>query len=193
MQMGFWIRYPISAQEAPGLFIGLQNNSYLFDLVGNLTQRQDGNLGVTENVFPDHLNRLDHTVGDTNTQMTYDAMGRIASWEATRATVNVTDYTTPQSGCTYYANSQTHAVRRNTQGAWAQSFCYDANGNMTSTSINGTPNYSVAWTSFNQPSDLVTIEAGISPAGTQFMAFSALLSGGMRNTDLPAFFGPLMT
>lgn len=143
-----------SIQAGLGGGATLQNNSYLFDEVGNLTQRQDGNLGTTENVFPDHLNRLDHTVGDTNTQMTYDAMGRIATWEALSATTNVLDYTTPQSGCTYYANSQLHAVRKDTQGPWVGSFCYDANGNTTSSSINGTPTYSFAWTSFNQPSYL---------------------------------------
>jgi RHS repeat-associated protein len=132
----------------------LQNNAYLFDYVGNLTQRQDYNSGVTESVYPDNLNRLSNTVGDTNTQMTYDAMGRIATWAAYGSTANVTDYTTPQSGCTYYANSQLHAVRKSTQGSWVASFCRDANGNMTTMNINGTPTYSAAWASFNQPTDL---------------------------------------
>lgn len=141
-------------QAGLGSGSALQNNAYTFDEVGNLAQRQDYNSGVTESVYPDNLNRLNHTVGDTNTQMTYDAMGRIATWEALGATANVTDYTTSQSGCTYYTNSQLHAVRKNTQGAWATSFCYDANGNMTATSTNGTPTYAVVWTSYNQPSDL---------------------------------------
>jgi len=41
----------------------LQNNSYLFDDAGNLTQRQENIAGVTENVFPDALNRLESYCG----------------------------------------------------------------------------------------------------------------------------------
>jgi len=92
-----------SIQAGVGGGAALQNNSYLFDEVGNLTQRQDNNLPVvTENVYPDSLYRLDHTVGDTSTQMSYDSMGRISAWGASGLLSNVTDYTTPQSGCTYY-------------------------------------------------------------------------------------------
>ena len=71
---------------------------------------------MTESVYPDNLNRLSYTVGDTSTQMTYDAMGRIASWDAYGgAPPNANDYATPQSGCTYYPDhAQLHAVRRQT-------------------------------------------------------------------------------
>ena len=79
---------------------GLQNNSDLFDYVGNLTQRQDNIAAVTENAYPDALNRLDHTVGDTNTNLTYDSMGRLATFQAYGNGMNVKDYTTPQTGCT---------------------------------------------------------------------------------------------
>jgi YD repeat-containing protein len=143
-------------QAGTGGGSALQNNTYQFDAVGNLIQRQDNNTpGITENVFPDALYRLDHTVGDTNTQMSYDAMGRIKTWEAYGATANTTNYTTPQSGCTYYPDhTQPHAVRSSTQGAWTSSFCYDANGNMTTFTINGTNEGTYTWTSFNQPNDL---------------------------------------
>jgi RHS repeat-associated protein len=144
-----------SIQAGVGGGAALQNNSYLFDEMGNLTQRQDNNLGLTENVFPDSLYRLDHTVGDTNTQMTYDAMGRIATWAAYGNSTNVNDYATPQSGCTYYVNSQLHAVRKSTQGSWPpESFCRDANGNLTTMKSTVSVDLSVAWTSFNQPSDI---------------------------------------
>jgi RHS repeat-associated protein len=143
-------------QAGPGGGSALQNNTYQFDAVGNLIQRQDNNTpGITENVFPDALYRLGHTVGDTNTQMSYDAMGRIKTWEAYGATANITNYSTPQSGCTYYPDhAQPHAVRSSTQGAWTSSFCYDANGNMTTFTINGTNEGTYTWTSFNQPNDL---------------------------------------
>lgn len=134
----------------------LQNNSYMFDAVGNLIQRQDGVAGTTENVYPDVLNRLDHTVGDTNTKITYDTMGRIATWEALGASTNVDNYTTPQSGCTYYANAQPHAIRMDTQGSWPpSSYCYDANGNLTTESSSGTVNRSATWMSFNQPNKII--------------------------------------
>lgn len=129
----------------------LQNNSYLFDYVGNLTQRQDNNAAITENVYPDVLNRLDHTVGDTNTNLTYDTTGRLATWQALGATPNVLDYTTQQAGCTYYANAQPHAVRKSTQGQAATSVCYDKNGNQTSQIVNGSQTASQTWTSYNQP------------------------------------------
>ena len=133
----------------------LQDNSYLFDAVGNLIQREDLITGVTETAYPDSLNRLSHTVGDTSTQLTYDSMGRVATWEAYANSTNTKDYTTAQTGCTYYANSQPHAVRSNTQGSFPpSSFCYDANGNMTTVSSSGTLDNSYSWMSFNQPNTL---------------------------------------
>lgn len=130
----------------------LQNNSYLFDAVGNLIQRQDNNAGTTESVYPDSLNRLSYTVGDTNTHVTYDSIGRISTWEASGGSNNVNDYMTVQPGCTYYSNAQPHAVREKTQASWNTSFCYDADGNLTRQSSNGVVQRSIAWTSFNQPS-----------------------------------------
>jgi len=145
-----------SIQAGVGGGAALQNNSYLFDYVGNLTQRQDNNAGVTENVFPDNLYRLDHTVGDSSTVMSYDAMGRVSGWGAGGLLSNTKDYTTPQPGCTYYANSQPHAVRRNTQGANYSWYCYDANGNMSTENgcYGGCYSDSYAWTSYNQPSNI---------------------------------------
>jgi RHS repeat-associated protein len=144
---------PSSITAGVGGGAGLQNNSYLYDGVGNLIQRQDNVAGTTESVYPDPLNRLDHTVGDTNTALTFDTMGRLSTWQASGAPVNVNDYTTAQPGCTYYANSQPHALRKGVQGThWAVT-CYDANGN----AVQQTDNYfandltSFSWTSYNQP------------------------------------------
>jgi RHS repeat-associated protein len=142
----------------------LQNNSYLFDPVGNLTQRQDNNAGTTESAWYDSLNRLLNTVGDTNTHLTYDGMGRLASWAAFGGAPNVNDYATPQSGCSYYPNAQVHAVRAARQGANVAAYCYDANGNMTTETWQGTVFLSQTWTSYNQPSSMS------SPFGsTQFL------------------------
>ena len=147
---------PSSITAGLGGGTALQNNSYLFDAVGNLTQRQDNKVGTTESAYYDALNRLTYTVGDSNTHLTYDAMGRLETWGAYGNSTNTKDYTTWQSGCAYYSNAQPHAVRSNTQGSYApDSFCYDANGNMTTDINSGTTMGSYSWTSFNQPNDLV--------------------------------------
>jgi RHS repeat-associated protein len=156
--------WPSSIQAGVGGGATLQNNSYLFDAVGNLTQRQDNNLGVTENVYPDSLYRLDHSVGDSSTKMSYDAIGRISAWGAGGSLSNVKDYTTAQSGCTYYANSQPHAVRSNTNAGSPyspESYCYDANGNMTRLT-NPRGSVSFWWTSYNQPSEITNVTGGTS-------------------------------
>ena len=61
----------------------LQNNAFLYDEVGDVTQRQDNNQGLTENFYYDTDYRLDHSTlnGTLNLQMTYDTigMGNIAS------------------------------------------------------------------------------------------------------------------
>jgi RHS repeat-associated protein len=64
-------------------------------------------------------------------------------------TSTTNNYATQQTGCTYYANAQLHAVRQSTQGGTTTSYCYDANGNLTS--LGGSP---ITWTSYNQPSVL---------------------------------------
>ncbi len=74
-----------TTQAAVGGGTGLQNQSYVYDLVGNVTQRQDINFGLTESFCYDNVYRLDHSTltnlctGTTNLQMTYDAMGNISS------------------------------------------------------------------------------------------------------------------
>jgi RHS repeat-associated protein len=97
--------------------------------------------------------------------MTYDAMSRIATFQAYGNSINVKDYSTPQSSCTYYPDhAQPHAVRKNTQGSGPPtSFCYDANGNLTTASANGSVQESLTWTSFNQPSDITA-----TPSSSQF-------------------------
>jgi len=132
----------------------LQNNSYLFDYVGNLTQRQDNNQGLTENVYLDVLNRIEHTTlnGTTNVAMTYDATGNILTSQLEGGAVSTNDYQTQQPGCSYYANTQPHAQHSTTNtDSGTMSFCYDANGNGTQEFIGGSTYGASTWTSFNQP------------------------------------------
>jgi RHS repeat-associated protein len=130
---------------------GLQNESYLFDQAGNVTQRQNNTLSLTESFYYDNLYRLDYStlkVGagspTTNLDLTYDALGNITN----KSDVGAYDYTTAQSGCSYYANNQRHAVRN----AGGTVFCYDANGNMTR---RGAATNTITWTSYNYPSQIV--------------------------------------
>ena len=140
-----------SVTAGTGSSTTIQNNAYLFDENGNVTQRQDNNAGVTENAFYDSLNRLTHTVGGTGTVLTYDALGRVATWATSEIATLTNTYTTEQSGCTYYSNSQLHAVRGNTQGSNSNAFCYDANGNMTAHNGGTADPITFSWMSYNQP------------------------------------------
>ena len=68
-----------SIQAGVGGGASVQYESYLFYLIGNVTQRQNNNADLTENFYYDNLYRLDHSAlgGTTNLQMTYDVMGDI--------------------------------------------------------------------------------------------------------------------
>jgi hypothetical protein len=74
-----------SIQSGVGGGAALQNESYLRDLVGNVTQRQNNNLGLTENFYYDNLYRLDYSTlqngagSSTNLDMSYEAMGNITA------------------------------------------------------------------------------------------------------------------
>jgi RHS repeat-associated protein len=136
-----------SLQSGVGGGAALQNDSYAFDLAGNVTQRQNNNGGLTENFFYDNLYRLDHsTLGGTqNLALTYDGTG------------NITSRTDVASGATWtYGTSRKHAVTQ--AGAGGVSYTYDANGNVTTR--NGS---TISWTSFDHPS---VINSG--PESVQF-------------------------
>ena len=118
----------------------LQNESYLYDLVGNVTQRQSNNAGLTENFYYDNLYRLDHSVlgSTTNLQMAYDAMG------------NITSRSDVAAGATWtYDPTHKHEVTQ--AGSSSFTYAYDANGNAKAR--NGTTQ---AWTSYNYPSSVAT-------------------------------------
>jgi RHS repeat-associated protein len=121
-----------STQTGPGGGATLQNEAYLYDEMGNVTQRQNNNLGLTENFYYDNLYRLDHSIlgAATNLQMAYDAMGDITS----RSDVaGATTWT--------YDPVRKHAVTQ--AGSSAFTYAYDANGNVTSRngSIIGSTSY----------------------------------------------------
>jgi RHS repeat-associated protein len=117
---------------------GLQNNAFAYDYMGDVTQRQDNNQGLTENFYYDADYRLSYSTlgGVNNLTMTYDTtgMGNIAS----RSDVaGGTAWT--------YDPVRKHAVTQ--AGTGGYSFTYDGNGNALTR--NG---YANTWTSYNYPS-----------------------------------------
>jgi RHS repeat-associated protein len=128
-----------SIQAGVGGGTGLQNQSYLYDLVGNVTQRQNNALGLTESFCYDNVYRLDHSTltglctGATNLQMVYDAMG------------NITSRSDIASGATW-TYSTTHKHQALQAGDAGHTYTYDPNGNAITR--NG---FGISWTSYNYP------------------------------------------
>lgn len=125
---------PSKIESGVGGGNGLQNEGYLFDKVGNLIQRQQNQLGLTEDFYYDALHRLDYSAlgGTTNLDLAYNAIGNITS----RSDV------AGGAAWTYHATKK-HAVVQ----AGSNTYSYDANGNAETR--NG---YGITWTSYNYPS-----------------------------------------
>jgi len=124
---------------AGGSTNGLQNEAYLYDEVGNVSQRQNNNLGLTENFSYDGVNRLSTSQlnGSPNLSMTYATNGDIVS----RSDV--------ASGAAWtYDPSHIHRVTQ--AGSSAFTYSYDGNGNVSAR--NGSI---IGWTSYNY-TDAVT-------------------------------------
>jgi len=131
----------------------LQNESYLYDVAGNTSLRQNNNVGLNENFYYDGINRLDHSTlnGTANLQMHYDAagMGNIVSKSDVAAGVTWT-----------YDPTRIHAVTQ--AGTGGPSYTYDANGNAMTR--NGS---TITWTSYNHPLQINSGSESVSFAYTQ--------------------------
>lgn len=116
----------------------VQNLTYQWDKVGNLTQRKDNNLNLTEDFVYDNLYRLDYSNlnGVQNLNVDYNAAGNITTKS------DVGSYTYPASGA---SSVRPHAVT----GAGTNTFAYDANGNMSTK--NGS---TITWFSYNLPNKI---------------------------------------
>lgn len=121
---------------------GVKNLAFLFDEMGDVTQRQDNNLGLTENLYYDNDYRLTSSKlnGTQNLAVTYDnTMG------------NITARSDVAGGAAWtYSTTQKHAVTQ--AGSSAYQYAYDANGNATSRQGD-----SITWSSYNYP---ITVNAG---------------------------------
>jgi YD repeat-containing protein len=117
---------------------GVQNQSYNWDPVGNLTRRQDVATNLTELFTYDTLNRLDYSTlnGTQNLDVGYNAIGNII----TKSDV--------ASGTTWtYHATKKHAVTL--AGTGGMAFTYDANGNMITRAGQAT-----TWFSYNLPNQI---------------------------------------
>jgi RHS repeat-associated protein len=119
---------PDSILSGPAANGSIQNLSYTWDAVGNLTQRQDVRQGLTENFYYDNLHRLTSVTGPDSMTIAYDAMGNITSKSGV--------------GTYSYHATKKHAV----VSAGGVSYGYDANGNM-----NTRAGASISWYSYNLP------------------------------------------
>lgn len=124
-------------QSGAGGGWSIQNDAYQYDKLGNLTQRKDTNLSLTETFAYDNLYRLDYSQlnGATNLDLSYDALG------------NITQRCEPTCGSTWiYSATKKHAVTQASVGSNSYSYGYDNNGNVTTR--NG---YSITWNKFSFP------------------------------------------
>lgn len=142
----------IASIQASSGITPIQNQSFVFDTIGNLQTRTDVIADTVESFTYDDLNRLPQAslsyAGGTPTVKTvsYNAIGNIT------AKSDVGSYSYPASGA---ASVRPHAVSSITgtvNGSVNPSFAYDANGNMLSGA-----GRTLTWTAFNMP---VTIAQG---------------------------------
>ncbi|MBX7144917.1 MAG: hypothetical protein K1X79_10735 [Oligoflexia bacterium] len=96
----------------------IQDLGFSFDAIGNLVQRQDKRMGLTEIFAYDNLNRLvqSQVIGEVPVSLSYDSLGNIVS----KTDVGTYLYGTSGAG--------PHAVTQIT-GAMTNSYTYDATGN----------------------------------------------------------------
>jgi RHS repeat-associated protein len=107
----------------------LQNFTFGYDAVGNLTARTETTQGVSETFTYDSLDRLSTVAGPAPKSYAYSDIGNITSKS------DVGSYTYPTSG-------KVHAV----SSVAGQSWSYDANGNLLTSGTR-----TLTWTSFNMP------------------------------------------
>ena len=133
---------------------GVQNLGFLYDYVGNVTQRQNNNLGLTEDFYYDEDDRLSTSQlnGTQNLSIAYDPKGNITSRSDIAA-----------GGTWNYDPAHIHAVTQ--AGSASFVYAYDANGNAFQRQGN-----SIQWSSYNYPTAI--------SAGTGATAETAFLSYG---------------
>jgi RHS repeat-associated protein len=129
---------------------GILNQSYLEDENGNVTQRQNNNLGLTESFFYDKDYRLTcATLSGSCSTPTFVYDGGNAGPGNITTQVGVGTYAYPAVG-----QPHPHAVTSITgtfNGITNPTFSYDANGNMTDRAGSSA---NISWSSYNYPTSI---------------------------------------
>ncbi|MGC2780213.1 MAG: RHS repeat-associated core domain-containing protein [Bradyrhizobium sp.] len=131
------------ASVATGVGSAVQNLSFGYDRLGNLTSRSDANTNVSESFNYDELNRLMTSTTSLNPTplvktYAYSAIGNILSKS------DVGTYSYPAAG-----TPLPHAVMSVAGGSINATFTYDANGNQTAGL-----GRSIVYTSYNKPASI---------------------------------------
>jgi RHS repeat-associated protein len=110
------------------LAVTIQDFAFVWDVLGNLTDKVDSHRALSEQYDYDALNRLTSVSGSSSLSLTYDGLGNIA----TKSDVG-----------TYSYGSKPHAVTSD----GSRTYSYDGNGNL----ISGTDGRTNSYTVFNKP------------------------------------------
>lgn len=147
---------------------GVSNQIYVYDSLGNLTQRYDAVTNLNESFDYDSLNRLRGTSAQagsgplTQTSVTYDAIGNII----TKSDVGSYSYGVLVNGVLTKPHAVTKIMMNDGVTQYA-AYTYDANGNMTSGA-----GRTLTWTSWNMPANITGATPGKStPDGTASSSF----------------------
>lgn len=120
----------------------VQQNTYSFDALGNLTNRNQNLAGISvnETFSYDNINRLTSVVNQSGGKVTasYDAIGNLTA----KSDTGTYNYATGGTSCGVHKV----CTISSTTGGLNTAFSYDANGNLLSGN-----NRSYSWTSFNMP------------------------------------------
>jgi RHS repeat-associated protein len=164
---------PVAREASLGSTL-LLDATLTWDKNGNVTKRQDLLQSLTEEIWYDTLNRFDYSKlnGSENQNVTLAANGNITEKGGLAYT-----YTGAQTGCTYYAHSQPHAVRK----IGSTVYCYDPNGNMSKRAGS-----TIGYTSYNLPS---SINSGSNSSTLSYGAFrnrykQVAIAGGTTETTI---------
>jgi RHS repeat-associated protein len=152
-----WVKSIVSQKGSNPL---LQNLTFTFNKLGNLTRRADGEFGatpLTEDILYDGLNRLTKSTtvqagsgGFTSVvDVAYDTLGNITS----KSDVGTYTYNQAISGCGGIAGGK-HALTT-VVGTKNATYCYDLNGNIVAEKNGSTTLRSLTWSAFDLPTSII--------------------------------------
>jgi len=161
----------------------VSNQSFVYDSIGNLTQRYDGATNLNEAFGYDNLNRLTSTSAQagsgplTQVSLTYNEIGNILS----KSDVGTYTYASLKAN----GSARPHAVNKiimNDGVTTYASYTYDANGNMLTSLDSSAKGRTMTWNSWNMPNSVVGNKVATSnpallsstPVGTGSSTFSVV-------------------